>query len=90
MQLDNSTIVLNDTLYDIARGYGKAIVVSTTSVEIQFTDRRVTYTAGGMQRGKTNRTLFWDVPYIMAPKKNDSHWTAKKVKFDAILALIEN
>ena len=90
MQFDNETLYLDDRMFDITRGYGKVIQLKENILELDFQGRKVAYTLEGVQRGKTYRTLFWDVPYILAPSKNEAHWTVKREKFNAIVAILKN
>jgi hypothetical protein len=88
MELHNQTVYLNDQVYDIVRNYGRVVQITANHIEVQFPEIKVSYTSTGTQRGKTAVTLYWDKPYILSPDKDSDHWTEKKKKFDAILAIV--
>ena len=87
---DNDEVFVGETLFDLNRGYGRVIQVTDTSMELDFTDRKVIYGLNGVQKGKNLRSLFWTQPYIIAPSKNAEHWVQTRMKFDAILSVLKN
>ena len=82
--LDNETVSVRDVVFDMLQGAG---VVQQLLSEGKFTvsfgvdnTRVYTYSSLGVPVGRTQRTLYWHDPVIVAPPKNIGTWVfIKKV-----------
>lgn len=91
MLLHGEQVFKGDRVYDISanRGYGYVVDYTDNVLNVAFGDRKIPYMTNGVQRGMKNPTLFWNVPVIVAPKKNEKHWTERQAMYDSMFRIFE-
>lgn len=91
MLLHNETVNVGDRVYDISynRGYGTVFLIRDNKIHVRFPRSNVTFSENGIQSGGVRQTLFWDVPVIFAPSKDDANWIARKDFHEQMFALLD-
>lgn len=71
MQFDNATLVLGDSVYDVAQGAGTVVelITQTNQFRVQFGTRNYVYSLGGVSV-YPQKTLYWRDPIegVIPPK----------------------
>lgn len=79
--LDNSPIVLRDSVFSIGYGTGTVVEILTADRYIVMFDanqKRVTYEANGVQVRMPYRSLYWIDPIVVLPIKGSTYWNRLK------------
>lgn len=73
--MDKDEVCVGDTMHDVAFGHGTVVELwagGVFLVEFAVSRRKLPYTAAGKTEMFSQRTLFWQQPFIHAPRKPDT------------------
>lgn len=85
-RMDGQPVNLGDRVFDVAFGSGYVTYLAPDGgVTVVFdTNRSVGYSAGGVTRRFTHRTLFWYNPVVVPPPKGAPNWNALSAAIRAL------
>lgn len=89
MIFHEDTVLVGDKVFDVNRGAGVVINVTEKLFEVNFGYVRIFYDEKGVQKDKVLQTLFWNKPYVIAPRKNQIFAQEQIRRFNAVLDLIK-
>lgn len=89
MQLDGSSIVEGDVVYDILYGPGTVVqILPADRCLVRFAaaggQKSISYSSGGVSPRFPARTLYWHNPVIVIPSKREARWGSLRAAMTAL------
>jgi len=78
IQMDGFDVMLNDRVFDMARGYGTVVEVRNDSFVVRFGNRLAAFSPAGVAARRSERTLYWHDPRVVVPAKNANDWDRQR------------
>lgn len=90
MLFHGEVVEVGDRVFDVSakRGFGRVYRVNEASFEVEFTSShrlKLIYDTDGKAKGESRTTLYWNVPVVLKPTKDEHTWNQQQELLDAII-----
>lgn len=91
MLLHGDKISVGDRVFDISanRGFGFVKRIYDNLIEVEFKRLKIKYNEEGIQNGKDWPTLFWTIPVVIKPNKDETMWHQRQQLVDKFLSIVD-
>jgi hypothetical protein len=74
LTMDDYDVIINDSVFDMERGYGVVVEVRADGFVVKFSSRLVFFAPNGVAARRKSRTLYWHDPRVVIPAKDADKW----------------